>query len=138
MNGRYVVSSMIVTNVSESIDMLLLWHVFRIYGIHVYDCMYSDRAWQWSRKCEVVSSPSLHSGHASALLLPSLGEVAMGFSCTSRRALMVAFHLASCVLSHCHTGCNWLVEHASMLRKLSMSFTTACSCRCSVHALCTA
>ena len=134
MDGRYVVSSMIFTSVSESIDpaidMLLLRHVLRISGI--YGCLASDSAWQWSRTCEVVSSPSLYSGHVSALLLLVVGEVAMGYCCTSRRALMVAFRMASGVLIPCHTGCNWLVEHASMLRRLSMAFTSACSCRCSV------
>ena len=81
----------------------------------------------------MVSSPSLHSGHVSAGLLPAMIEVAMGYCCTTWKALIVAF-----ALRPCHTGCNWLVEHASMLRKLRVAFSSACSCRCSVHALCTA
>ena len=66
----------IFTEVSESIDILLLWHLLRISGS--YGCLASDRAWQWSVKCMVVSSPSLHSGHVSVQLLPAMGDVAIG------------------------------------------------------------
>ena len=91
MDGRYVVSSIIFTNLCIRVYWyaILSRHVLRIFGRYGY--LASDRAWQCSRKCKVVSSPFLHSGHVSAWLLPAVGEVAMGYRCTSRKGLDSGF-----------------------------------------------
>ncbi len=89
-------------------------------------------------KCIRVSGSSLHKGHWSLILLPTMGEVVSGYRCTSRSALTVACSMAKGEPRPLQMGCILSVLHCCMFTYDNEHFSSASFCSFWVHLLCTA